>query len=125
MKSPAGIVTLFIILVLMHLAAVHFYLYWTVWWFDIIMHVLGGLIAGLLVAHGVDGSRPKLLVSQIIAAVVIGILWEIYEYKSGATFVTQGMYVIDTVSDLLCDIAGGLVAYLAVFSNKLSYEQKS
>ena len=120
MKYISVILVLLISLVVLHALAIHFYFYWTIWWYDIMMHVLGGLAAGfitLAICTGRIGEHVvpdgKLLLYVALGSIFIGILWETYEYTTGVTFVTAGDYAFDTVADLLCDISGGLIAYLA------------
>lgn len=121
MKSFLAILCLVLFFAFLHVLALHFYFYWTVWWFDIFMHVLGGFIFGtlfaLLLLHSASG-RGKSFLLIICGALVAGILWEIFEYKTGLTFTTAGNYMIDTISDLLSDVVGGLSAYIY-------YEQES
>ncbi len=128
MKSIPVIAALLIALILLHVTAVYFYLYWTVWWFDIVMHVLGGLVAGLIAGEMLPFSRESrggLLAVQLVTVLLIGIAWELYEYGTGMTFAGPGQYVLDTTLDLFSDVVGGMVAYLAVFSKHIPHEQKS
>ncbi|HEY4508106.1 MAG TPA: hypothetical protein VJJ55_00430, partial [Candidatus Paceibacterota bacterium] len=37
------------VIALMQSAAIVFSLYWTLWWYDILLHFLGGIFIGLLV----------------------------------------------------------------------------
>jgi len=109
----------------LHILAVFFLLYFKYWWFDLPMHLLGGIFAGLfgmtLLALR-DYSKPspgRLLAAALFGVLLLGILWEIYEYVSGFTFAHLN-YAFDTLKDLIIDCIGGLTAYYFVFSGWLN-----
>jgi hypothetical protein len=104
----------------LNLLALKYFLFWRLWWFDIPMHILGGFIIGSialwLVAYEVPISiRLKInrLLVAILVTLVIGIAWEIFEYQVGITKGEPG-YWFDTVHDVIDDVIGGLMAYLAL-----------
>lgn len=86
--------------------------FWTLWWFDIPLHILGGAWAGLctawLAAH--LGYRPTLAIC-LGGAFLIGGSWEIFEYIfhiGGSAFMS---YPLDTAKDMADDVIGGAIAY--------------
>ena len=97
-----------------------FYLHWTLWWFDVILHFLGGAWAAmtiLLIWHNgsslLKPSRLKIVWIGVIGAFIIGFMWEIYELLIGATAFGDGIfYWRDTYSDLIMDVCGGFFASL-------------
>jgi len=97
-----------------HLVALHFSLYWFVWWFDILMHTWGGylVVYGLMMV-GTQGSGvlrlPRSLLFPTLLCVMVA--WEVFEYMAGLTG-TEANYVSDTAADFLCGTVGGMVAYL-------------
>ena len=49
----------------------------------------------------------------IVMALIIGLLWEVYEIYFGLTFFSDGIiYVRDTASDLILDTCGGFFGAL-------------
>ncbi len=98
-------------LALGHIGGARFEWYLDFWWFDIVMHILGGaVVGGLCVALYVRmisqvSVRGALLVS-VTAAVVIGVGWEIFEWYFDLIYTVH--YVTDTVTDLVMDMVGGL-----------------
>ncbi len=110
---------LLVILVLYFLAEV-LYLQWTVWWYDVVLHLLSGLCAGMAFVFFVThydvydiGKTKKLLNQGIFFVLIIGLLWEIYELKFGLTSFSDGVYYYrDTVSDIVADVCGGLFGIL-------------
>lgn len=115
------------VIVLFHLTAIRLDLYWNLWWFDIFLHLMGGAwlslallwliyYSGYIPAPHRPLFREFLLVMFLVLA--IGILWEVFEWSVGATFAIEG-YWLDTMSDIACDVAGGLAGCL-MFSRYFS-----
>jgi len=117
MKITLPVVFLLIassILVVVHALALSLDLYWQYLWLDIPMHMLGGAVVGLVpfaLVHLRVRVPEKLLrmTSVLLLALLVGILWEVYEYISGATFAAN--YAFDTTIDLLLDVVGGYIGY--------------
>lgn len=105
----------------LHLTAVVFYLYWTLWWYDLFLHALGGAFAALLAlwllffsgyfsAAAPQTARPALLVA-VLSALFIGIGWEFFERALGNTWSIEG-YWLDTALDLFMDVFGAFAGFL-------------
>lgn len=105
----------------LHIAATIFYLYWEFWWYDMLLHFLGGMFIGLLVLwlRFFSGyiSTPAFLSARhaflftLFWLVVIGIGWEAFERALGHTWSLEG-YWLDTSIDVALDIIGGVVGFL-------------
>jgi len=107
------------VVALLHVAALELYLYWTVDWFDIVMHFLGGALIGLLAifAFYISGyiNFPKdhkgsVFAITLSAVLVVGLGWELWELFLGWTDVLADRG--DTILDLIMDTIGGVVAFL-------------
>ena len=104
----------------MHLAATIFFLYWTLWWYDIILHFLGGVFVGLLVLwlqflSGYFGtpalpSSRKVFSVMLVAVLAVGVGWEVFERLLGHTWSVEG-YWLDTSVDVVLDLLGSVVAF--------------
>lgn len=94
-----------------------FYFYWTLGWYDYMMHFLGGMSIALLVAWFISHknfSRTNALIIIFLATMIVGGAWEVFEYVNGITFAIEG-YTLDTIHDLLMDALGALiVGYLYI-----------
>ncbi|MFA5103551.1 MAG: hypothetical protein WC525_10430 [Candidatus Thermoplasmatota archaeon] len=104
-----------ITLAIAHGIATAFFLYWKYIWLDVPMHLLGGItvvlgIASLPSFHITLLKRHETLVTSIVAVLIVGILWELFEVATGVPF-TRESYVFDTSLDLLMDVFGGAVGY--------------
>lgn len=93
--------------------------YMQYWWYDIFMHILGGLAIGLLLASvaRVFSWRPRRLFWYIvIGTLCIGLAWEYFEihYRLTGHPIGSRLYYIDTVIDVIDDIIGGCIAFLLV-----------
>lgn len=109
---------LFIVVLIgvLNFIAIKFYLFWTTTWFDMIMHFLGGFFIAML-AIFLFGSLSRLkstylrnLFLGLIAVLVIGTLWEVFELLAKATDMADFGYFSDTGMDYVMDLFGGLVA---------------
>lgn len=104
-----------------------FYWYVSIWWFDMLMHVIGGIFVGLIGSaflhkHLEGLSGKEVFVSLALFVFIIGLGWEYYEYilqfyiKS-----VQLADVADSISDLICDMVGGIIATLFVILLRKRY----
>lgn len=92
-----------------------------VWW-DILMHILSGVILGIIGSIILDYYLHKSKVSPVLRFLFIvgiacigGVLWEIYEFSIDLFFkldtqLSKSTGVKDTMEDLITDIIGGIVA---------------
>ena len=103
---------------ILNLFATYFYLYWTSWWFDLLMHFLGGFWVSMVVLSVWSlfnkNSQNILSFKKVFFWVVlVSILWEIFELIIGATMISDGkVFIVDTLSDLLMDFIGGILGFL-------------
>lgn len=104
-------ITLFvlILILILHLFGMYEHLYISYWYYDIILHILGGV--GIALSALFILKNPRYI---ILITIVAGILWELFEAYYGITGAPVGSYShkIDTVKDLVDDTLGALVVYL-------------
>jgi hypothetical protein len=96
-------------------------LYWRFWWMDIIMHGLGGLLVGAVVAYAIRYRFPALLPRAyalvILAIVLVGVSWEVFEYLY--RIYDARNYPLDTSIDLVMDLLGALLgAFVLLWRSK-------
>ena len=108
------IIVCFVALVLLalHLLALEFFFYWRLWWFDLLVHLVGGILVGLCAGVFVLFPRKRtktIFLSVVGTALIVSVLWELFEYHFGLTFVSNN-YVFDTVSDIVLGFVGGEIA---------------
>lgn len=114
---------LLFILAVLFFASVKFYLDWFYWWYDMVLHFLGGVVVGMFSLvflkefFGLDHwTNKKIIVLTFLITLLIGLLWEIFELVVGTTSFADGrIYFTDTVSDLILDVVGGLFGVLCGF----------
>ncbi len=112
---------------LLNILAFQYYWYWLIWWFDLLMHTLGGLGLGLVLL-GLGELNLKLLdkngfwrlaLSVMVIVMLISVAWEFFEFTTDHAhhnylivktplLLQQGAR--DTASDLLSDLFGVLLA---------------
>ncbi|MES2087787.1 MAG: hypothetical protein V4467_02210 [Patescibacteria group bacterium] len=108
-----------VIVAALHTLAVTFFLYWHYWWFDNILHFLGGLCLGfaslgIFFLYRKSRVSPKpntVLLVALISVLIVGGVWEIFEYCNGFTDNSIGSYPLDVVKDLTFGVIGSYVAY--------------
>jgi len=106
---------LIFLLFFLNSAAMYFSWYWTLPWFDIPMHFLGGFWAFLFLNYlylftplGKIASPAIFLVSGLI---FIGLAWEIFEFVFDRIGELGVITIRDSIKDLIFDFLGGGAAY--------------
>lgn len=108
----------------LQVVALKFFLYWTIWWFDIVMHFLGGFWIALIVLwfykaftrNEARSDHGYLL--ALLGVIVVGVAWEVFEVVAGLTDAEEN-YAVDTIVDLIMDTVGALVAAYIVFRKSI------
>lgn len=99
-----------------------FYLHWTYWWFDWLMHSLtaftGGLglywglfLSGIIFRNEPD-NRFWSEFAVFVLVLLIGVGWEVFEYLNGITDSYEAVYAVDVATDLLANSIGAILAVL-------------
>jgi hypothetical protein len=116
----ASFIVLILVAVLNYLGSI-FNLYWVYRWYDIPMHILGGLWVALfslsIFAYfckniSIVNYRKKVFGIVFIILLFITISWEIFELWGGITFLGDRGYWIDSSADILNAYLGGTIACL-------------
>lgn len=108
------------VLLVIHLYALKYYLYWHHRWLDIPMHMLGGAALGsFLMAFGTTRRTSTYFLCML--AIFVG--WEVFEYIFGISTQLGGLetraYRIDTVKDILDGLIGSCLPF--VLARKTSW----
>lgn len=107
-----------VVVLVLHTLALTFYFYWQLWWFDIVMHFLGGVVVGLAALwalygfhaqRGTVGTARQTFLWMMLAIVVVGVGWELFELRFN--LYASMHYGSDTTLDLIMDAIGALLAY--------------
>jgi len=92
-----------------------FYWYVTIPWFDMLMHAIGGvfvaLLGGAFLRKQLRGiSSYHMFINIALFVFIIGLAWEYYEYVV-QYFIKHVQLAdpADSISDLICDMLGGIV----------------
>lgn len=108
-----------LMLAILHGLAMHYDLYFFIWWLDIPMHVLGGALVVAVACYTYQRlcevgvvSEQKVVKGWIFFASVlfVGVAWEYFEYSKDLTFNTIGSYRLDVLKDIVMDLLGAFVA---------------
>lgn len=113
-----------------------FYWYSSIWYFDMIMHFLGG--SAVAFAYFWIFSMPifksedylqsgepdaRFILRTIIFVFFIGVAWEFFEYIFNNLIAQNNFNLLDTISDVFFDLAGGVFAVL-YFYKKIMLQSK-
>ncbi len=98
-----------------HIVALEFFLYWKYLWFDIPMHILGGLCVALGFSslpffHINLPTWCGTIISYTIVVFLVGIAWEVFEVVFDLVIFDE-TYNTDTFIDLCMDMLGGFIGY--------------
>lgn len=101
-------------LAVIHVIAIELFLYWHYFWFDIPMHVFGGVVVslGLFTLRDLRIFPNKLLkpIPVLLLVVVVALIWEGYEVLIGIPILAD--YPIDTAIDIAMGLLGGYAGYI-------------
>lgn len=107
---------LFFVLILNYIA-IKLDFYYLIWWFDMPVHLFGGIALGLLFIYFVIHFKKASFLREnffygLLFVLCIGLVWEFFEFNIH-TFIAFGpKNTLDTLSDLFFDLAGGGLALL-------------
>ncbi len=122
-KSRAAlIISLALLVVILHVIGLSLEFYWRLSWYDRIVHTLAGITVVLTlfsfnVTRRFSKKLPVFFLGVFFTALIVGLLWEVFELRAGITFMGDHGYALDTTWDIICDVIGGLLAggYLFLF----------
>jgi len=89
-----------------------YYFYWTVSWYDMMMHFLAGVLVAFAIAlfwhYLFKGEyNKKSIFTALAMSLFVGLVWEWYELYFELTSAQDGwLYYRDTISDLFLDLFG-------------------
>ncbi|CAN5759976.1 hypothetical protein BH11PAT2_BH11PAT2_02700 [soil metagenome] len=91
-----------------HLYALSTYFYWHHRWFDIPMHILGGIAIGSFLLAFFSVKRAWLYFAAMLS---ITVLWEVFEYYAG---ISRGQpdYWFDTIKDIADGMIGASITFI-------------
>ncbi|MGM0482314.1 MAG: hypothetical protein ACQEP6_00415 [Patescibacteria group bacterium] len=110
-------------LIVFHLLAIFFYLYWFYWWLDTLVHFLGGFSLGLL-AMWVDRKLTPYreiyfeehFFRVFLAVFIISVFWEVFEVIVGYTDPSLGsLFWAGTLADITAGLLGGSLSIIILF----------
>lgn len=107
------------LLLIGHIIALQFSIYWTTEGYDSMMHAFGGFIGALMVIYTLQkiGVSPQTLPKKIIlllfvtvSVIAVGSIWELWEIFVG--FTDPFTDFADTISDLIMDTLGAIIGFI-------------
>ena len=90
--------------------------------FDILMHFIGGLSITALAISILRYMKMNNTINILIIILFLSIFWEYVEFYLGRNVLITPNFWIDTLSDLLMNVLGGIMAYICLY--KISIRKK-
>lgn len=113
-------IVMVMLVVALYIVAVTIGLFYIFWWFNWVMHLLGGMAIGYFVLAWAakKASLFSLPKYAIIAGFTIGVLWEIFERVGHLIVPNLLSYggIFDTTLDTTCGILGAL--FIVILESK-------
>ena len=125
-KLSIRVGSLVVFIFIVNYLAMNFYWYWSIWWFDMPMHFLGGFWLGLFLIwlFPLEKMSGKMIFKIILGVLLIGIFWEIFEVIVNNNTLQLPFNTLDTLSDIFFDLAGGTFAVF-YFLKRIMFLDKS
>ncbi len=95
------------------------HLYYLLWWFDIPMHIMGGLwvaLMSLVIYYHTsyfkrkDRSVAFVISFALASTMIIGLFWEVFEFSVEHFVKLNDNGLLDTLKDLVDDLIGASLA---------------
>ena len=130
------LVFLMFFIFIVNLSAQQFHWYFSVWYFDMFMHFLGGFWVGLASLYFFFSASESfglsleskaltgIILKILLCVLFIGIGWEIFETSIDKVIVQNSFNVLDTFSDILFDLTGGATTVF-YFLKRIMLQSKS
>ena len=125
-KLAKRLIYLIFFILIVNFLANKFYWYYAVWYFDMIMHSIGGFRVGLASTWFFDKSESfksfpeskililKLISKALLFVMLVAIGWEVFEFLVNDVIAQNPFDFIDTISDVFFGLFGGLCAILYI-----------
>jgi hypothetical protein len=109
--------------------------YFSIWYFDMLMHFGGGFWVGLffiwffsikdlpIFQLSLEKINFKLILKALLFVLFFGILWEFFEIYSHNYIGGDLFNTLDTLSDVFFDLAGGTFAVFYFFKKIMKTEE--
>lgn len=124
-KLSIRLTYLIFLILFLNVLAHRFYWYSSIWYFDMVMHFLGGLWLGLALVWIFPPKEFSygLFVRLILGVFCIGVAWEVFEIVVHIFTDQMPFNILDTFSDICFDLAGGIFSFLYFFKRILFAEK--
>lgn len=119
-KLLIRITSLVFFIFILNFLAMKFHWYFSIWYFDMPMHILGSFWLGLSFIWFFQIKDLSFLniFKIILGVLLIGLFWEFFEISVDKVITEKSLNVLDSFSDLSFDLVGGLISLL-YFKNRI------
>ncbi len=116
-KSIKILAILIVFIFVANFLANKFYWYYSVWYFDMIMHTFGGMWLGFAAQYlyKVRDLSTHTILKVLLGVLFVGVGWEVFEIIFNNIIAGSAFNTLDTCSDVFFDLTGGCLALLYVY----------
>ena len=113
-KLIVRIASIILLIFVLNSLAMKFHWYFSIWYFDMPMHLLGGFWLGLVF---ILLFKPKSFSFNEIVQIILGFLfvalsWEVFEILIDKTITQNPFNILDTFSDICFGLTGSLISVI-------------
>lgn len=124
-KLAIRIVSLILFIFILMLLTLKFHWFYSIWWFDMPMHILGGFWLGLIFIWLL---KPKEFSFSFILKITLGFLfvaflWEMFELSVDKIITQKPFNMQDTLSDTFFGLAGVFCSMFYFLKNIMTKER--
>lgn len=111
-KLKTCLVSITFLIYFLNYIALKFHWYYSIVWFDMLMHFLGGVWVAfiLLWVFPIKILSKSYFLKLILGILFVGVSWEVFEIMFNNIIAGNPFDIIDTMSDLFFDMLGGILA---------------
>ncbi|MCX6747739.1 MAG: hypothetical protein NTW98_02215 [Candidatus Nomurabacteria bacterium] len=124
-KLKTCLVTATFLIYFLNYVALKFYWYYSIFWFDMLMHALGGVWVAfiLLWVFPINAVSKNYFLKLVLGILFVGLSWEVFEFIFNNMIAGNSFDILDTTSDVFFDMLGGSLATL-YFYKKIIIKDK-
>lgn len=113
-KLLIRIASLVFFIFILNLLAMKFHWYFSIWWLDMPMHLLGSFWLGLSFIWFLKIKDLSLfnILKIILGVLFIGFFWELFEISVDKIITKKSFNALDSFSDICFDLVG---AFISIF----------
>jgi hypothetical protein len=124
-RLAVRIISLILTILILNTLAMKFHWYFSIWWFDMPMHLLGGFWLGLFIIWLLKIKEISLseIIKILLGFLIVALGWEVFEISVDRIITQNPFNTLDTLSDVCFGLGGALLS-IFYFEKKIIESSK-